>query len=89
MEIPLKSWRVQDAKARFSELLETCLREGPQLVTRRGADAAVLVPVNDWQRLQRAARPTLKELLMSDVARGELNVPMRGEKHRREPRVLV
>jgi len=85
----LKSWRVQDAKARFSELLETCLREGPQLVTRRGADAAVLVPVNDWQRLQRAARPTLKELLMSDVARGELNVPMRGEKHRREPRVLV
>ena len=33
----MKAWPVHDAKARFSELLETCLREGPQLVTRRGA----------------------------------------------------
>ncbi|HEY7245681.1 MAG TPA: type II toxin-antitoxin system Phd/YefM family antitoxin [Xanthobacteraceae bacterium] len=41
----MKSWPVQDAKARFSELLETCLREGPQLVTRRGEKAAVLVPM--------------------------------------------
>ena len=38
----MKIWPVQDAKARFSEMLETCLREGPQLVTRRGTDAAVL-----------------------------------------------
>ena len=47
----MKSWPVQDAKARFSELLETCLREGPQLVTRRGEKAAVLVPVTYWQQL--------------------------------------
>ena len=38
-EAPMKSWPVQDAKARFSELLGTCLREGPQLVTKRGAEA--------------------------------------------------
>ena len=31
-----KTWQVQDAKARFSELLETSLSEGPQIVTRRG-----------------------------------------------------
>ena len=44
METPVRSWPVQDAKARFSELLDTCLKEGPQIVTKRGADAAVLVP---------------------------------------------
>jgi antitoxin Phd len=82
----VKTWPVQDAKARFSELLETCLKEGPQVVTRRGAETAVLVPMNDWQRLQRAARPTLKELLLSDGARGDLNIPMRGGKRRRVPR---
>jgi antitoxin Phd len=83
------SWPVQDAKARFSEMLETCLKEGPQVVTKRGADAAVLVPVEDWQRLQRAARPTLKALLLAKGARGELNVPARGERRRREPRDLA
>ena len=68
----MTSWPVQDAKARFSELLETCLRDGPQVVTRRGAEAAVLVPVDEWRRLQRAAKPTLKELLLSDRARAIL-----------------
>ncbi|MEK7731352.1 MAG: type II toxin-antitoxin system prevent-host-death family antitoxin, partial [Planctomycetota bacterium] len=32
----MHSWPVQDAKARFSELLETSLAEGPQLVTKHG-----------------------------------------------------
>ena len=79
----MKTWPVQDAKARFSELLETCLREGPQLVTRRGADAAVLVPVAEWQRLARSAKPTLKELLLTDTARGDLKIPPRGGRRRR------
>ena len=79
----MKSWPVQHAKARFSEMLETCLKEGPQIVTKRGADAAVLVPVTDWQRLMRAAKPTLKELLLADGGRGELRVPPRGKMHRR------
>jgi antitoxin Phd len=82
----MKSWPVQDAKARFSELLETCLREGPQLVTKRGAEAAVLVPVGEWQRLTRSAKPTLKELLLTDAGRAELEIPRRGRRRRRAPR---
>ena len=89
MEEAMRAWPVQDAKARFSEMLETCLREGPQVVTKRGADAAILVPVTDWQRLQRAAKPTLKELLLSDDARGALIVPPRGGRRRRKVRDLV
>ena len=60
----VKIWPVQDAKARFSEFLDSCLAEGPQMVTRRGAEAAVLVPADQWRRLQMVAKPTLKDLLL-------------------------
>ncbi|MDP5116747.1 MAG: type II toxin-antitoxin system Phd/YefM family antitoxin [Burkholderiaceae bacterium] len=81
MTLPI--WPVQDAKARFSELLDTCIAQGPQMVTKRGAEAAVLVPVAQWRRLQSSARPSLKALLMSDEGRGELVLPERGlDQHR-------
>jgi antitoxin Phd len=79
----MRRWQVQDAKARFSELLEASLKEGPQLVTRRGVEAAVLVPVQEWRRLQQSARPTLKALLLAETPRAELPVPPRGRLRRR------
>jgi prevent-host-death family protein len=82
-----RRWPVQDAKARFSELLEASLNEGPQIVTRRGVEAAVLVPFEEWRRLQSSARPTLKELLLAETPRAELPVPPRrlpGDPARRE-----
>ena len=85
----MKIWPVQDAKARFSELLDRCLREGPQIVTKRGAEAAVLVPVDEWRRLQQSARPTLKELLLADQPRAEFPLPVRGRRHRRTPNAFA
>lgn len=79
----MKIWPVQDAKARFSELLDTCQREGPQVVSRRGTEAAVLVPIDEWRRLQAAARPGLKDLLLASQARTEELVPPRGMGRRR------
>lgn len=79
----MQTWPVQDAKARFSEFLEACMSEGPQMVTKRGAEAAVLVPVDVWRRLQNAARPSLKQLLLSDVGRTDLVIPARGNARRR------
>jgi antitoxin Phd len=76
----MTSWSVQDAKARFSELLDKCLRDGPQLVTKRGAEAAVLVPMAEWRRL---AQPSLKELLLAPTPRADLPVPKRGRLRRR------
>jgi antitoxin Phd len=81
----MQTWPIQDAKARFSEFLETCLAEGPQMVTKRGAEAAVLVPVDEWRRLKAAARPTLKQLLLSDEGRVDLVLPPRGRSRRRAP----
>lgn len=79
----MPAWSVQDAKARFSEFLEACLSEGPQVVTKRGAEAAVLVPMHEWHRLQRAAKPSLKELLLAGQPRTGLVVPARGKAGRR------
>lgn len=57
-------WQLQDAKARFSEFLDAALENGPQVVTRRGVEAAVLVPVEEWRRLQQQGRRNIKELLL-------------------------
>jgi prevent-host-death family protein len=81
----IKRWPVQDAKARFSELLEASLAEGPQIVTRRGVETAVLVPLDQWRQLEQAARPSLKDLLLSEVPRAEIPVPSRRGLRRRAP----
>jgi antitoxin Phd len=84
----MTDWPVQDAKARFSELLDTALREGPQVVTRRGKEEAVLVPIAMWRRLEPAARPSLKQWLLADEPRFEMDIPKRGRLRRRPPPVL-
>jgi antitoxin Phd len=73
----MKTWTTQDAKAKFSELLDTCATEGAQLVTRRGEAAAVLVPYEQWERLNHSAPKSLRELLLQDEHRFELELPDR------------
>ncbi len=84
----MKVWPVQDAKARFSEFLDACVADGPQMVTKRGAETAVLVPVGEWRRLQATARPSLKELLMSNVGRTANLVPPKRAVRRRKNSML-
>jgi prevent-host-death family protein len=62
---------VQDAKARFSEFLDATIKNGPQVVTRRGVETAVMVPIEEWNRLQKVARPSLKEWLLAPEPRFE------------------
>ena len=81
----MATWQVQDAKARFSELLETTLKKGPQVVTRRGVEAAVLVPIEEWHRLQRSARPGVRALLVGPGPRFEDLIPDRRRLRRRKP----
>ena len=78
-------WAVQDAKAKFSELLNACLAEGPQVVTKRGHETAVLITIKEWNTLKKLARPSLKSLLLSEEARGELVIPKRGQGLSRKP----
>lgn len=62
-------WQIQQAKARFSEMVERALRDGPQTVTRHGKPVAVLVRAEEYQRL-RAGRKSFKTLLASAPLRG-------------------
>jgi prevent-host-death family protein len=78
------SWQVQDAKARFSEFLDATIKKGPQVVTRRGVETAVLVRIEEWNRLQRAARPSLKALLLTPDARFENVIAERHRVRRRK-----
>ena len=79
------AWQVQDAKARFSEFLEASVTDGPQVVTKRGVETAVLVPIEQWRKLEKMTRPDLKELLLAPEARTDALTPDRQKRRRRAP----
>ncbi len=55
---PKPSWQLQSAKAEFSELFRRARTEGPQWVTRQGKEAVVVLPAEEFERLQaRASQP--------------------------------
>jgi prevent-host-death family protein len=56
-------WQLQEAKAKFSQLVQSALEAGPQTVTRRGKPAVVVVAADEFERM-RERTPTLKELLL-------------------------
>lgn len=57
------SWKLQDAKAKFSQVVENALKMGPQYVTRRGQEAVVILSVKEYQKIT-TQKPTLKEFLL-------------------------
>ncbi len=61
-----RRWQLQDAKNQFSELVSECERAGPQVVTRRGIEAAVVLSYRDYVALTRTRRRrTLVDVLLS------------------------
>jgi antitoxin Phd len=76
------TWQLQDAKAKLSELIDTAEKQGPQIITRRGVETVVVVPIEEWRRAQ--PKKTLLEVLQSGP-RGELDIPPRGSWKMRKP----
>ena len=76
-------WQVQKARARFSELLEASHAEGPQIVTKHGKETAVVVSIEQWRRLERVAKPSLKAFLLAPEPRTEALTPPRRKLRRR------
>ena len=60
-------WQLQDAKNRFSELVQKARQEGPQTVTLRGRRAAVVMSAEAYDALLRE-RPSLVDHLLSGPA---------------------
>ena len=68
-------WQVYDAKARFSEFLETTLKEGPQVLTRRGVETAILVPIDEWNHLKERARLSIPDPLLDPAGPHDIPLP--------------
>lgn len=64
----MQTWQLQEAKSRFSELVDRTLAEGPQLVTRHGVEAVVVIAAADFHRMHSGL--SLREVLRN-APRGE------------------
>ena len=47
------AWALQDAKNRFSEVVEEAMHKGPQWITRRGQDAVVVVSAPEYRKMKK------------------------------------
>ncbi|MBL8239954.1 MAG: type II toxin-antitoxin system Phd/YefM family antitoxin [Bryobacterales bacterium] len=84
----MATWQLQDAKARFSEVVDKAEKEGAQVITRRGVETVAIVPIEEWKRLTSSAKPTLKDLLLSrEFVFDDLDkmIPKRGKLRTRKP----
>lgn len=52
-----KRWQLQEAKAKFSHVVDETLDHGPQIITRHGKDVAAIIPIEDLPKVQAASRP--------------------------------
>lgn len=65
----MHTWQLQEAKSRFSEVVDLSLSKGPQMVTRRGLEAVVILSAAEFRRMN-GSRPSLL-LTLLDAPRGE------------------
>jgi antitoxin Phd len=84
----MKSWSIKDAGAHLGELVDRARAEGPQALSLRGQNQAVVVSIEEWNRLTGPATRSLKELLGADEARTDDLVPQRLDWPMRAPPVL-
>ena len=68
----MRAWSLQDAKARFSELVNVCLESGAQVVTRHGREAVVVIPADEYRRIT-ASKQSLQEFFAA-APRVELQI---------------
>jgi antitoxin Phd len=57
------SWKLQDAKAKFSQVVDDALKIGPQYVTRRGQEAVVILSVKEFKKIT-SKKTSLKQFLL-------------------------
>jgi prevent-host-death family protein len=74
----MASWAVAEAKAKFSEVVEQALNEGPQEITRNGKQAVTVISTKDLEKL-RKPKQSLSQFLLNSPLRGSgLAIPKRG-----------
>jgi antitoxin Phd len=67
-------WQLQEAKNKFSEVVEGALSQGPQLVTKRGVEAVIVLSCKDYRKLL-VSQKTLSEFFrQSPLAGADLDL---------------
>lgn len=67
-------WQLQDAKSKFSEMIDQALANGVQIVTRRGQKTVVVMPFDEYQRLTKQSDSLAQFLLASPLAGSDLTI---------------
>ena len=78
-----RKWSVAEAKARFSSLIEKARTEGPQAITRRGTEAAVVVAAEEWERKTRRVGNLAEFFAQSPLRGSRLKIRRSKNKGRR------
>ena len=68
------NWTVAEAKAKFSEIIERAMSEGPQTITKRGRTAAIVVAAEEWERKTKRAGNLAEFFAGSPLRESELKV---------------
>ena len=63
------NWQLQDAKSKFSQVVNCAMKEGPQIVTKHGQEVVVVLSVKEYRKLVEQ-KPTLLELLTNSPFAG-------------------
>ena len=69
-----KRWALQDAKSHFSSLLDRAQNSGPQMVTKDGEDAVVVLSSADYQKLTKPKTSLVEFLQNSPLAEEDLDL---------------
>jgi len=80
----MQKWQLQEAKAKFSEVIDRAEKEGPQIITRRGIETAVIVPIDEWRRTAPAHKESLLDVLKA-MPKFDIPIPPRGKLRHRKP----
>ena len=70
----MEQWQLQDAKNRFSEVVDKALKSGPQIVTRRGKETVVILSVEEYRRLTKTKTNLVDFFRKSPLRGAHLNL---------------
>jgi len=69
-----RTWQLQEAKSKLSAVIEAALEEGPQVITRRGEETAVVLSVADYRAMLLGRQPLSEFFRDSPLAGLDLDV---------------
>ena len=70
----MHTWQIQHAKNRLSEVVDRASDEGPQVITRRGVETAIVLSIRDYRRLSKPKQSLVDFLRTSPLAEVQLDL---------------